>query len=97
MSRFDSAPADGGISLSTQEDEARERADEESRDVFMFDLHRRIDERARAAMHRIGPADQAREVRRIVKDEIYHWLREGVRIAEVGQHAEWILDTECKR
>jgi hypothetical protein len=92
--RFDPAPADGGISLDAQEDEARERDEEERRDAYLAALDREIRAHARDVVGILRMDGSKYELLKAVSDVIYWGVREGVKRAESGQVAEWILDTE---
>lgn len=94
MSRFSEAPADGGISYTAQEDEARERAEELEREAYLLQLDHDVRSRVKDLFGLWRNDGSSQEMKTAGQALVWWALREGVRRAESGQHAEWILETE---
>lgn len=95
MTRFDPAPADGGISYAAQEDEARERAEELEREAYLVELRNELFKRADTLARTLGPVAEhpLSRVRQMILRELVLAVKDGVTRAESGRHAEWILET----
>lgn len=94
MNRWETAPADGGISREAQEEEARERMAEIERDRYLRLMAARVRQERDRVLGILRTDGSKRDLQTAVDTALWWALRFGVSAAESGQHAEWILETD---
>ena len=92
MNRWDPAPPDGGISIDHQQAEAEARRKERDRERYLTDLDDDYRERATVLLHAIRVCQSAESTHKVLLIALEGAMRDGVRRAENGRKAEWILE-----